>query len=86
MGRAAAAAAGALWMRGYFKAPGMLRFDFLVEGDDTWLLPNPFMRFVQYLMGSDMQVQNVFQHRPDPRLKCTRQEEGGGKQTGMPLK
>lgn len=38
MGRAAA---GALWMRGYFKALVMLIFDFLVEGEDTWLLPNP---------------------------------------------
>lgn len=45
--------------------------------EDDSLLPNPFMRFIQYLMGSDKQVQNVFQHT---------KEEGGGKQTGMLLK
>lgn len=57
------------------------------KGDDTRLLPNPFMRFVHYLMGSDTQPQLVFQHRPDPCLKCAHQEEGRGKQTGgMPAK
>lgn len=35
----------------------------IFEGrEDDSLLPNPFMRFIQYLMGSDKQVQNVFQH------------------------
>lgn len=54
---------------------------FSVEGDDTWLLPNPFMRSVRCLMGSNMQVQHVFAHRPDPCLKYAHREEEGGKQT-----
>lgn len=76
------AAAPALCMRGYFKGPGMLRFDFWGERDDTGPLPNPLVRFVRRLMGSDVQPRLVFQRRPDPRLKCARQEEGRGKQTG----
>lgn len=76
------AAAPALCMRGYFKGPGMLRFDFWGEQDDTGALPNPLVRFVRRLMGSDMQPRLVFQRRPDPCLKCARQEEGRGKQTG----
>lgn len=52
-------AAGALWMRGYFKTQVMQRFNFWVKRDDTWLLPNPFMRFARRLMGADVQVQHV---------------------------
>lgn len=52
------------------------------EGDDTRLLPNPLLRFVHYLMGSDMQPQLVFWHRPGTCLKCAHQEEGREKPTG----
>lgn len=61
-------------------------FIFWVEGDDTWLLPNPFMRFVQYLMDPDILVQSVYQRRFDPCLKRTRQEGGRRQGDWEPLK